>query len=249
MKKVYGLIGQTLSHSFSKNYFSKKFQEENIEDCVYELFEIQSIDEFPDLLKKNPSIAGLNVTIPYKEQVLPYVHKLDISASKVGAINVIKVKADGILEGYNSDYYGFKKSLEDWLPKGYGHLKAMVLGTGGSSKAVTAALADLNIDCISVSRKPSSSTIDYATVQEHLEILHEYRLIINTTPVGMYPHTDQTPDIDFSNISRHHLLFDLIYNPIETKFLSIGKNKGAKIKNGLEMLHLQAEKSWEIWNT
>lgn len=248
MKKVYGLIGRSLTHSFSKNYFSNKFEKENIQDCIYNLYELKDIQEFQDLITTIPQLRGINVTIPYKEQIIPFLHQLDPSAEKVGAVNVIKVKDDGMLKGFNSDLYGFKTSLENWLPKGFGFMKALVLGTGGSSKAVKAALEELNIEYISVSRNASPSTINYLTVQDHPEILLEYRLIINTTPVGMHPLTDQAPEIDYSNISRHHFLFDLIYNPLETKFLSIGSKKGARVKNGLEMLHLQAEKSWEIWN-
>lgn len=246
--KNFGLIGRTLTHSFSKGYFSKKFEEENIAECSYNLYELQDIQELPFLINSVEGLIGLNVTIPYKEQVIPFLSQLDFSAEKVGAVNVIKIKDKNTLIGYNSDYYGFKNSLEGWLPKGFGIIKAMILGTGGSSKAVKAALDDLNIEYLSISRNSSTSTIDYQTIQEHPEMLHEYRLIINTTPVGMYPNTDAAPDLDYSNLSRHHLLYDLVYNPSETMFLQIGKEKGAKIKNGLEMLHLQAEKSWEIWN-
>lgn len=247
--KNFGLIGRTLTHSFSKGYFTKKFEEENIKDCSYNLYELQDIQELTSLINNIEGLKGLNVTIPYKEQVIPFIHELDSSAEKVGAVNVIKILDNNTLKGYNSDYFGFKKSLENWLPKGFGILKALILGTGGSSKAVKAALDDLNIEYLSISRNSSTSTIDYQTIQEHPEMLHEYRMIINTTPLGMYPNTEAAPDLDYSNLSRHHFLYDLIYNPLETKFLRIGKEKGAKIKNGLEMLHLQAEKSWEIWNS
>jgi shikimate dehydrogenase len=249
MENVYGLIGRSLSHSFSKDYFMKKFHEINIKNAIYNLYELKEIEEFKELINNTPGLKGLNVTIPYKEHVIPFLDKLDQSAEKVGAVNVIKVKTSGSLVGFNSDYYGFKKSLENWLTNGYGNMKALILGTGGSSRAVKAALDDLNIEYLFISRNSSTSTIDYHTVQEHPEILHEYRLIINTTPVGMYPDTDKIPELDYSNLSRHHFLFDLIYNPLETKFLAKGREKGAKIKNGLEMLHLQAEKSWEIWNS
>jgi shikimate dehydrogenase len=248
MKKIYGLIGQTLTHSFSKNYFTEKFKNENIEDCYYELFELKSIKELPGLIELNPQLRGLNVTIPYKEQVIPYISRLDESAQKVGAVNVIKINEDQSLVGYNSDYYGFKLSLENWLATDH-KIKALVLGTGGSSKAVLAVLKDLHIENLSVSRNATNRSVDYQQVYKQPEVLKNHLLIINTTPVGMYPDIERAPDLDYNLISSNHYLYDLVYNPTVTLFLKKGTEKGAKTKNGLEMLHLQAERSWEIWNS
>ncbi|CAN5394374.1 shikimate dehydrogenase [soil metagenome] len=248
MKRIFGLIGQTLKHSFSKNYFTEKFRKENIQDCSYELFELENINFFSQLISDNLQLVGLNVTIPYKEQVIPYLTQLDASAEKVGAVNVIKINSDQSLTGFNSDYYGFKTSLENWIPQ-YKKPKALVLGTGGSSRAVFATLKDLGIKYISVSRNATDRSIDYQQLKKRPEILKEHLLVINTTPVGMYPKVDQAPELDYNLINSSHYLYDLVYNPTKTLFLEKGLIKGAKIKNGLEMLHLQAEKSWEIWNS
>lgn len=246
--RVFGLIGYPLSHSFSKKYFSEKFEREGIKGARYELFELADINGFPELLQQQADIVGLNVTIPYKQQVMPYLDSLDASAEKVGAVNVIK-KADGKLIGYNSDYYGFKESLEKWLPKNRSSMQALVLGTGGASKAVIAALEDLQIPFHMISRTAAASNLSYEQLQEQPQILQRSRLLINTTPLGMSPKTDAAPEIAYELLTPDHYLYDLVYNPAETLFMRLGKERGAKVKNGLEMLELQAEKGWEIWNS
>lgn len=243
MIKSYGLIGYPLSHSFSKKYFTEKFQRESIADHVYELFPIESITRLPEILSNNPTLAGLNVTIPYKEQVIDF---LDFSSSvveEIGACNCIKIK-DGKLTGYNTDVIGFTKSLEPKLKSS--HKKALVLGTGGAAKAVYYALKQKGIEFLQVSRKSSGQTITYADINEQL--LKEHTLIVNTTPVGMYPDVDDAPDIPYQFLGPEHYLFDLVYNPSMTKFLSEGKKRGTEIENGADMLVIQAEASWEIWN-
>ena len=245
MPEVYGLIGKKLTHSFSKNYFSEKFEREGLKDKSYKLFELENIDELTQIIKNNPDLKGLNVTIPYKEAVIPFLDQIDPSARKIGAVNVIKVNT-GHLYGYNSDFYGFRESLVRWIDD-QDNLKALVLGTGGASKAVMAALDDLSIPYLLVSRKKDHDLIDYEHLTANPDIVKAHRLIINTTPLGMYPHTDTCPDLPFSHIQTGHYLYDLVYNPEKTKFLQLGEARGAHIKNGLEMLHLQAEKSWELW--
>lgn len=247
MSNLYGLIGEKLEHSFSKEYFITKFRQENIADSDYRLFELTSISELPGLLKNNPTLKGLNVTIPYKRQVIPFLHDLDDSAQKVGAVNVLKPTSNGLM-GYNSDYYGFHESLKNWIgPNMVEHTQALVLGTGGAAQAVCAVLDDLNISKHSVSRKSGDEYYDYDGLTE--EIMMESKLIINTTPVGMYPDVDDRPSIPYQYLTESHWLFDLVYNPELTSFLQIGREYGANIKNGLEMLQLQAEKSWKIWNS
>jgi shikimate dehydrogenase len=241
--KTFGLIGYPLSHSFSKKYFTAKFEKENITGCQYELFELKDIQELPLLIEETPGLRGLNVTIPYKQEVKQFLDSLDSSAEKVGAVNVVKINDDKTLTGYNSDYYGFRQSLENWLPRL--DFKALVLGTGGSSKAVTSALVDLNIPFRKVSRNAGGGLTTYQDLDESL--LKTHKLIINTTPLGMSPNTDAAPPIRYEWLDSENYLYDLIYNPEETKFMMLGKARGAQVKNGLEMLHLQAEKSWEIW--
>ncbi|QSE97416.1 shikimate dehydrogenase family protein [Fulvivirga lutea] len=238
----FGLIGKTLSHSFSQKYFTQKFQELGLKDHQYDLFELSTISEVEKIFKLS-ELKGLNVTVPYKQSVLPYLNQLDDTAQKVGAVNVIKLEK-GRKIGFNSDYLGFKKSLEQWLPQPFRNT-ALVLGTGGASKAVECSLKDLGIDYQLVSRNPSESQISYEYVNE---LIHKTKLIINTTPLGMAPEIDNCPDLDYNQITSEHYLYDLVYNPEETLFLAKGKSKGASIKNGLEMLHLQAEESWKIWN-
>lgn len=248
MENVYGLIGASLKHSFSRNYFTEKFKNENRVNCHYELFELPDISQFPALISGQHALRGLNVTIPYKEAVMPYLDRLDASAEKVGAVNVIQIADNGIKTGYNSDYFGFRESLEKWLGKEISQIKALVLGTGGAAKAVKSALADLNIGYLQVSRKTSPQAISYENLRDHY-ILSRYPLVINTTPLGMFPNNGQAPDLDYDEITSGHYLYDLVYNPTKTLFMKKGLEKGAKVKNGLEMLHLQAEKSWEIWNS
>ena len=242
--KWYGLLGKTLKHSFSKAYFTDKFNELGITDCKYENFELASIDELPELLRDNPSIKGLNVTIPYKEDVLPFLNEKNDIVKEVNACNCIKI-SEGKLSGYNTDVVGFQQSLEQVLESHHTH--ALILGTGGSSKAVQYALKILGIRYQNVSRTKSTMSITYDELNE--EILSSHQLIINTSPIGMFPNVEKTPPIPFEFVSPKHLLFDLIYNPAKTLFLKKGEEKGAKIANGMEMLVLQAEESWKIWNS
>jgi shikimate dehydrogenase len=246
--KVLGLIGYPLSHSFSKKYFAEKFRSAGIQDFIYENFEIKDINDLPALLESYPNLCGLNVTIPYKEEVTKYIHTLDISAQKVGAVNVIKILAGQRLEGYNSDYYGFRTSLESWLGGHISNIRSLVLGTGGASKAVRVVLEDCNIPYKTVSRDTDKGDLVYYDLIEAHHILDNHQLIINTTPSGMYPHINEAPHLPYDRLNDNYFLYDLIYNPEETLFLRKGKETGAQIKNGLEMLELQAEKSWEIWN-
>ena len=247
--KEFGLIGHPLSHSFSKSFFEEKFQREGLDNYSYHLFDILNLsNEFPELIKNRPNLVGLNVTIPYKEQVIPFLNRLDQSAEKVGAVNVIQIIEKELI-GYNSDYYGFKNSLLEWFGSKTPPDKALVLGSGGASKAVIAALKDLNIDYQIVSRKPNTDgQVSYEQVDLQPSLIQKHRLIINTSPVGMYPNSDACPKIPYQNLTREHWLYDLVYNPEVTRFMELGIEQGANTKNGLEMLHLQAEKSWEIWS-
>ncbi len=245
---AYALIGFPLGHSFSKKYFTEKFEKIGLsESHEYKLFEIADIQDFPQLLKDEPNLKGLNVTIPYKQAVMPFLDGLDASAEKVGAVNVIKFTENGKLIGYNSDYYGFKTSLEAFLSEtNISIIKALVLGNGGAGKAVVAALKDLGIAFKTVSRTKSEENITYDEIPA---LITDYQLIINCSPVGTYPKTDQCPTIPYQSLTENYFLYDLVYNPLETLFLQKGKEQGAKTHNGLPMLHLQAEKAWEIWNS
>ena len=245
--RLFGLIGYPLSHSFSKKYFSEKFEKEGITDARYELFELPAMEGLKDLLSQHPNLRGLNVTIPHKQAVIPYLNALDSSAEKVGAVNVIRFQ-QGRMTGFNSDYFGFKQSLENWLPEDKSTIQALVLGSGGASKAVCAALTDLEIPYKLVSRKAGPRALSYEELQARPELLQRNRLIVNTTPLGMSPKTDAAPPVAYEKLGPDHLLYDLVYNPAETRFMQKGKEKGARVKNGLEMLQLQAEKAWEIWN-
>jgi shikimate dehydrogenase len=246
MEKVFGLIGATVSHSFSKSYFDEKFFREGLRDYHYELFPLKNISDLEILLKDTKGLTGLNVTIPYKEQVMKYLDEVDGFAKKIGAVNVIKIK-DGKLKGYNTDSEAFLETLEKWLPKDR-KFKAVILGTGGSSKAVQEALKKLNIAFNVVSREARKGVLTYEYLDKHSKVIAESHLIINTTPLGMSPNTETMPNIDFEHISADHYVYDLIYNPARTMFLQKAEMRGATIKNGLEMLHVQAEKSWLIWN-
>ena len=243
---VFGLIGYPLTHSFSKGYFTEKFKKENIEGKVYELFELKAITELPAVVASQPDLKGLNVTIPYKEAVINYLDELDEPAKKIGAVNVIKVNS-GKLVGYNSDYHGFRASLEKFIGNNYIGMEALALGNGGAAKAVKAVLEDMHIPYKVVVRKKEKNTLLYTDVST--ATIRSHHLIINTTPLGMYPKTDTFPDIPYEALTTDHFLFDLVYNPEETLFLEKGKEMGARTKNGLEMLHLQAEKAWQIWNS
>lgn len=245
---AYALIGFPLGHSFSGKYFTEKFEQMGLSEThEYKLFELPDIQEFPQLLKNETNLKGLNVTIPHKQAVMPFLDALDASAEKVGAVNVIKFSENGKLIGYNSDYYGFKTSLEDFLSDvNISSIKALVLGNGGAGKAVVAALKDLGIAFKTVSRTKSDENIGYDEIPA---LIADYQLVINCSPVGTYPKSDQSPDIPYESLTENHYLYDLVYNPLETLFLQKGKEQGAKTHNGLLMLHLQAEKAWEIWNS
>lgn len=244
----FGLIGYPLKHSFSKDYFNEKFNAEHM-DAEYVNFEIPNIHDFMEVAEANPDLKGLNVTIPYKEQIIPYLDELDKDAVKIGAVNVIKFvrlpKGKTKLVGYNSDIIGFTKSIEPLLKPH--HRKALILGTGGASKAVWHGLRNLGMECTYVSRsKQSDEVLTYAELTP--EIMQAYTVIVNCTPVGMYPKEDSYPNLPYQLLTPQHLLYDLIYNPGQTLFLKKGEEQGAVTKNGLEMLLLQAFAAWEIWN-
>jgi shikimate dehydrogenase len=242
--RLFGLIGYPLSHSFSKKYFTEKFETESITDCRYELFPLTSINELPELLSINPELEGLNITIPYKKQILPFLHSSAIPDG-LQACNCIQIK-NGKLIGYNTDAIGFEKSITPLLQPH--HTKALVLGNGGAAEAIVFVLKKLGIAFDIVSRKiHNGSTLTYNDISER--IINDSTVIINTTPLGMYPKEDDSPDIPYQFISDKHLLYDLVYNPAKTLFLQKGKERGATIKNGEEMLALQAEESWKIWNS
>lgn len=241
---LYGLIGKPLKHSFSAAYFTQKFAAENIADSQYQNFELQSIEQLPLLLQQQPDLKGLNVTIPYKKEVLRYLHEADDTVQQIGACNCIKI-VDGKLYGYNTDVIGFAQSLQQHLQPQ--HTKALVLGTGGSSGAVQYALQQLKIPYKLVSRQKEKGQFSYEDLND--SIIKDYPLIINTTPVGMFPQVHEAPPIPYSAITSAHLLFDLIYNPEKTLFLQRGEAQGAAICNGYQMLLLQAEAGWKIWNS
>ena len=243
--KLFGLIGYPLGHSFSKKYFDKKFNDENLSDCNFELFPLGDINEINKLIKDNNNLKGLAVTIPYKQSVLQFINYVTVAATEIGAVNCIKF-TDGNTTGHNTDVVGFEKSLVPLLQPH--HTKALVLGTGGSSKAVQYVLKQLNIDYLLVSRDATNilNCINYNDINE--QILLEYSVIINCTPIGMTPNENDTPAIPYNLLSANHLLYDLIYTPEKTLFLKKGEVKGCKIKNGFEMLVIQAEENWKIWN-
>ncbi|WP_339811633.1 shikimate dehydrogenase [uncultured Imperialibacter sp.] len=248
MPRLFGLIGFPLTHSFSRKYFSEKFLREGISDASYELYEMETAASFPALFAENPNLVGINVTIPHKKAVIPLLNKLDQSASRVGAVNVIRKERDGQLTGFNSDYIGFLRSLQSWAGDAIVGAKALVLGTGGAASAVRVALEDLKIEYLQVSRSAGNGVITYGDLKNDPTILESRKLIINTTPLGTYPDTGKCPEIDFERIGSGHLFYDLVYNPAETLFMKKGQEHGAKVKNGYDMLVLQAERAWEIWN-
>jgi shikimate dehydrogenase len=242
-KHQFGLVGKNISYSFSKGYFGDKFEKLNLEDYSYDNLDFQNIEDFPEFIKQNPTISGLNVTIPYKEAIIPFLDKLSKRATEIGAVNTIKITKSGKLKGFNTDYIGFQKSIEPLL--NVNHKKALILGTGGASKAVAYALKQLEIPYLFVSRNDIGDAIGYNQINE--KTFEEFQIIINCTPVGTFPNTNTFPEIPYEHFTSNHLAFDLIYNPAETLFLKKAKEKGAIVKNGLEMLTLQAEKSWDIW--
>lgn len=240
----FGLIGKNISYSFSKAYFSKKFTSLSLLNYSYDNFDLSKIEEFPALIQKNNTLKGLNVTIPYKEAIIPYLDSLNKKAARIGAVNTIKFTKDG-LKGYNTDIYGFKKSLQPLLKKS--HNKALILGTGGASKAVAYVLKELGIYFKYVSRNPIGEQFAYTELNK--SVISEYTLIINCTPLGTFPDIGLKPNIPYEFLTSEHFLFDLIYNPVKTAFLRSGEQKSAIICNGSKMLELQAEKSWQIWNS
>ncbi len=248
MKATFGLIGFPLTHSFSKKYYDAKFERQQIADVGYDLYPITEIEAFPQLIAENPSLKGVNVTIPYKIAVMDYLQGLSPEAEAIGAVNCIRIERTGkqepVLTGYNTDVYGFEASLKPLLRPW--HTQALVLGNGGAAKAVIYALKRLSIAISIVSRTPQSG--QYAYERLDAAAMETHTLIINTTPLGTYPAVESYPDIPYQYIGDRHLLYDLVYNPAETTFLKKGKEHGATIKNGLEMLELQAERNWEIWN-
>ena len=239
----FGLLGKDISYSFSQGYFGEKFKALGLLDHSYENFDLPQIRIFPQLLKNEKNLIGLNVTIPYKEAVLPYLAEIDATAAEIGAVNTIQFTERG-LKGFNTDAYGFRNSLAPLLQEQ--HTKALVLGTGGASKAILYALKAMKIASSIVSRNPGVGQIGYAFLDE--KIIQEHTLIINSTPLGTHPNIDEKPLMPYEYISSNHLLFDLIYNPATTAFLKEGESRGAQTSNGLRMLELQAEKAWEIWN-
>ncbi|SFF44567.1 shikimate dehydrogenase family protein [Flavobacterium xueshanense] len=242
--KRFGLLGRNISYSFSKKYFTDKFNNENFVGCTYENFDIPEITAFPEVIKNISDLKGLNVTIPYKETVIPFLDKLSKKAELIGAVNTIKITKKGKLKGYNTDYYGFKKSLEPLLQPH--HKKALILGTGGASKGVAFALDELDITYTFVSREAKENGIDYDRI--NATTFDNYQIIINATPVGTSPNVDAFPLLPYEFFTEKHIAYDLIYNPAETQFLKKAKDQGAQIKNGLDMLIFQAEKAWKIWN-
>ena len=241
--RLFGLIGFPLGHSFSRGYFNDKFFREGI-DARYENFPLSSAGLVRSLVNENPALAGLNVTIPYKEAVISFLDETDSEASRIGAVNTIAISPDRRLKGYNTDVYGFRESLIPLLRTQHTH--ALVLGSGGASKAVRFTLEELGIEYRVVSRRPSDShMISYSDLPR---FLGSFMLIVNTSPVGMYPATDTSPDLPYDLIGPEHLAYDLVYNPETTLFMKKCGERGAKIKNGLEMLHLQAGEAWKIWN-
>ena len=247
-KKQFGLIGFPLSHSFSEKYFSEKFEKEGIKNSSYKLFPIEKIEDFPDLLKLHPDLVGLNVTIPYKEKVIPYLSALDEKIADIQAVNVLKKMPDGTWKGYNSDYFGFLSTLalfgnrDFWKGK-----KALIFGTGGSSKAVQVALNDLDVSWQSVSRTGTNNILSYVSLKN--SILESANLLVNCTPLGMFPSVENCVPIKYERLGSHHIVIDLVYNPGETLFMKKASENGAKVCNGLHMLNAQADKAWEIWNT
>lgn len=240
--KIYGLIGKNIDYSFSRSYFGKKFDREKI-NAEYRNFDLEKIEEFKEVLKTS-NLGGMNVTIPYKQEIIPYLDRLDEDARLIGAVNTIKIEEDQSLTGYNTDFFGFSESLKPYLKPL--HEKALILGTGGASKAVAYALEKLGIQYQFVSRKGGENRRTYD--QLDAEILQQHLLIINCTPLGTFPEIQQHPEIPFQHLTSAHLVYDLIYNPPVTALMEQAEKQGASAVNGLRMLELQAEKAWEIWN-
>lgn len=241
--RKFGLVGKNISYSFSEGFFSEKFNEENI-DASYRNFDLDSITDLKEVLEKNPEVEGLNVTIPYKEAILPFLDDIDPDAENIKAVNTIKVSEGGRLKGYNTDFIGFAESLKPHLQEH--HKKALILGTGGASKAINYALDKMGIEAAFVSRTADEHMYSYEELDEL--VLREYQLIINCTPIGTYPNVSDCPDVPIGAINSQHLVFDLIYNPPVTRLMELSKVRGATVLNGLKMLEIQADEAWKIWN-
>ncbi len=249
-RHLFGLIGYPLAHSFSKKYFNQKFEIEGMTDCHYDLFPLKNIEELPELVKKHHNLKGLNVTIPYKEAVLNFLEDIGLEAKRIGAVNTIKIEK-GVLSGHNTDVFGFEHSLRNFLKlpgtedqKPF--LKALLLGTGGAAKAVAHVFKKLGIEFLVVSRHPGKADLTYDDLDEGL--IKNHLLIVNSTPLGMSPIVEKCPAIPYDFLTNSHFLFDLVYNPEKTLFLKKGALRGSRTRNGLEMLYLQAEKAWSVWN-
>ncbi len=240
----FGLIGRNISYSFSKKYFTEKFETNHFDNCEYKNYDLENIHEFQKIISEIKGLRGVNVTIPYKEAIIPMLDKLSKNAKIIGAVNCITISKKRKLKGYNTDYYGFKKALKSLLKEH--HKKALILGTGGASKAVAFALRKLKIEYDFVSRTPDEIQFNYTDL--NAEVFEEYHIIINTTPVGTHPNVEDCPNLNYNLFTQKHIAFDLVYNPSETAFLRNAKEHGAKTKNGYDMLVFQAEKAWEIWN-
>lgn len=247
-ERIFGLIGRPLGHSFSQSFFNQKFESEHI-NARYVNFELPSITHLAEVLASRSNLAGLNVTIPYKEQIIPYLDAIDPEAREIGAVNVIKIyhQPDGSisLKGYNSDATGFADSIRPMIVAGV-HRRALVLGTGGASKAIAHALSSFGIEVMKVSRTPKEGVLTYGDITP--EVIENYQIIVNTTPLGMYPNVDTCPDIPYEALGSRHICYDLLYNPDRTLFMKKAAEAGATVKNGLEMLLLQAFVAWNIWN-
>ena len=242
--REFGLIGKTLKHSFSQKYFEEKFKREQITDASYSLFELTDIKQLTEFIRQHPELVGFNVTIPYKQQIIPYLDELSEEAAAVNAVNTVVIEHVGgqiLTKGHNTDIIGFRESLREVdLPK-----QALVLGTGGAAAAVTYVLENLGCRCTAISRDPQRG-LPYSAL--NADIIRQHKFIVNCTPLGTYPNINEKPDIPYEGLSGEHFLYDLVYNPSETAFLKEGILRGAKVQNGLQMLHAQAEVSWRIWN-
>lgn len=243
-QRKFGLIGKNIDYSFSKKYFTDKFTINHFDNCQYENYDISDINQFPEIINASKGLVGLNVTIPYKEEIIPHLDKLSKSAKKIGAVNCITISKKKKLKGYNTDFSGFKKAIKPLLKEH--HKKALILGTGGASKAIAFAFKKLNIEFDFVSRNPSEYEFNYEELNE--EIFNEYQIIVNTTPIGTFPNMTEAPELNYSLFTPQHIAFDLVYNPEETTFLKKARKAGATTKNGYQMLVNQAEKAWLIWN-
>jgi shikimate dehydrogenase len=244
--RKFGLIGYPLGHSFSKKYFTQKFAREGRSDCQFELYEFPQVADFTDLLAQERALEGLSVTIPYKEQIIPYLDALDPACQRIGAVNCIRIR-NGKKVGFNTDYLGFKHSLQAWL--GDAIPAALVLGTGGASKAVQQALSDLGVSYLLVSRSKQAGQLTYQDLSENKTWLENHPLVINTTPLGTYPREAGIPELPLEQLNESHLVYDLVYNPPNTRLMRECMDRGGKAKNGQDMLELQAEAAWSIWNS